>query len=277
MSADPYREFREAVDRPEEKIDLGRAALTIALPDYPELDLEACLVRLDLLAQDVADRLGPDAGAFRALAALNHVLFAQHGFRGNREDYFDPKNSFLNEVLERKQGIPITLSVLYMEVAGRVGLKIDGVGFPGHFLVKCAAGGEEIIIDPFNGGEIKSRSDLERLLFQAAGGGVGLRDEMLATTSKKNILRRMLANLKMIYMSRADWLKCLAALDRLLIVYPDSAEELRERGAVYLKLDCFPQARADLESYLRIRPDAEDAAAVREQIARLSKEATQIH
>ncbi|HVO95489.1 MAG TPA: transglutaminase-like domain-containing protein, partial [Terriglobales bacterium] len=166
MAVDPYREFRQAVDRPEDLIDLGRAALTIALPDYPTLDIAACLAQLDELAVAVTQRGGAAADVYRLLAALNTVLFTERGFRGNRDNYFDPKNSFLNEVLARKTGIPITLSVVYVEVAQRIGLPLDGVGFPGHFLVKHATGGEEIVIDPFAGGEVRSREDLEGMLRQ---------------------------------------------------------------------------------------------------------------
>ena len=136
MVTDPYQAFRQAVDRPEDTIDLGRAALTIALPDYPDLDVAACLARIDDLAVEVTQRCGAEADVYRSLAAFNTCCFTEHGFRGNRDDYFDPKNSFLNEVLERKTGIPISLSVLYMEVAQRIGLALAGVGFPGHFLVK---------------------------------------------------------------------------------------------------------------------------------------------
>jgi regulator of sirC expression with transglutaminase-like and TPR domain len=197
---DPYREFRQAVDRGEERIDLGRAALTIALTDYPELDIAAYLARLDQLAVEVTNRCDTGGNADEWLAALNDVLFNRHGFRGNQNDYYDPKNSFLNEVIERKQGIPITLSVLYMEVAQRIGIALDGVGFPGHFLVKHAHAGGEILIDPFHHGEMKSRDDLRRILDGVYGGTVALRGEFLKTAGKKDILKRMLGNLKAIYL-----------------------------------------------------------------------------
>jgi regulator of sirC expression with transglutaminase-like and TPR domain len=277
LSTDPYREFRQAVDGPEEKIELSRAALTIALTDYPDLDIPAYLARIDLLASEVAGRLGPEADIYRSIAALNYVLFSQYGFRGNQDDYFDPKNSFLNEVIERKTGIPITLSILYMEVARRVGPRLDGVGFPGHFLVKWAAGGEEIVIDPFNSGEIMSRQGIDKMLFDLYGGKVEFHSDFLAPASKKDILKRMLANLKAIYINGNDLVRSLAALDHLLILDPTSAVETRDRGVVYLRLECYPQARADFETYLRLRPDAEDAAVVREQLVRLAKKPTRIH
>jgi regulator of sirC expression with transglutaminase-like and TPR domain len=277
LSTDPYRDFRQAVDRPEEKIELGRAALTIALTDYPNLDVLSYLARIDGLAMEVSRRLDSDADFYRSLAALNYVLFKQNGFHGNREEYFDPKNSFLNEVIDRKTGIPITLSVLYMEVAERVGLALEGIGFPGHFLVKYMGAGEEIVIDPFNGGEIRSHEDLEKMLVNLYGGKVVFHGDLLAAATKKDILKRMLANLKAIYINRSDLVKALSVLDHLTILDPASAEDIRDRGAVYLRLECYGQAREDFETYLRLRPDAEDATLVREQLVRLAKEATRIH
>jgi regulator of sirC expression with transglutaminase-like and TPR domain len=278
VSTDPYhRDFRQAVDRPEDKIDLGRAALTIALTDYPNLDVLDYLARIDQLAGEVASRLDSEADIYRSMAALNYVLFKQHGFHGNRKDYFDPKNSFLNEVIERKTGIPITLSVLYMEVAQRVGLALDGVGFPGHFLVKCVGDGEEIVIDPFDGGEIKSRANIDKMLFNLYGGKVAFHSDLLAPSTKRDILKRMLANLKAIYINENDLVKSLSVLDRVLILDPASAEDARDRGVVYLRLECYAQAREDFETYLRLRPDADDAILVREQLARLAKQVTRIH
>lgn len=277
MATDPYHEFRKAVDRPEEQIDLGRAALTIALTDYPDLDVASYLARIDHVALEVSRRLDSEGDIYRSIAALNYVLFKQYGFHGNRNDYFDPKNSFMNEVIERKTGIPITLSVLYMEVAKRVGLMLDGVGFPGHFLVKRIGEPHEIVIDPFNGGEIKSREDLDRMLFNLQGGKIGFHSDFLAASTKKDILKRMLANLKAIYVNGNDLVKSLSVLDHLLILDPTAAEDTRDRGVVYLKLECYTQARQDFETYLRLRPQAEDALLVREQIVRLVKEVTRIH
>jgi regulator of sirC expression with transglutaminase-like and TPR domain len=277
LSTDPYRDFRQAVERPEENIELGRAALTIALTDYPGLDISDYLARIDRLATEVMGRLGPEADIYRSIAALNYVLFRRHGFRGNRDDYFDPKNSFLNEVIERKIGIPITLSVLYMEVARRAGLTLDGVGFPGHFLVKRVGGGEEIVIDPFNNGEIMSREEIDKMLFDLYDGKVVFHSDFLASSTKKDILKRMLTNLKAIYINGNDLVRSLAALDRLVILDPASAVDIRDRGMVYLRLEYYAQAREDFETYLRLRPDAEDATLVREQLVRLAKEATRIH
>ncbi len=277
MANDPYREFRQAVDRPEELIDLGRAALTIALDEYPNLDIAACLSRIDELAVRVAGRAGGESNVYRLIAALNTVLFKEQGFGPNRDNYFDPKNSFLNEVLERKTGIPITLSVLYMEVALRVGLPLCGVSFPGHFLVKYSSADEEIVIDPFNGGEIKSQENLERLLDAQYGGKLAMQPEFLEGASKKQILKRMLNNLKVIYLREEAALKALPVLDRLVILDPASAEDVHDRGVVYLRLECFQQALEDLQRYLQLAPQARDAQSIREKIIELTKQVSLIN
>jgi regulator of sirC expression with transglutaminase-like and TPR domain len=274
---DPYQAFRQAVDRPEEKIDLGRAALTIALSNYPNLDIAAYLTRIDQLAVEVVQRCDASGDVFRSIAALNYVLFSEHGFSGNADDYYDPKNSFLNEVIERKTGIPITLSVLYMEVAQRVGVALDGVGFPGHFLVKCVNHGAEIVIDPFDHGEIKSQDELSRMLERLYGRAIGLKSEFLKPASKTDILKRMLGNLKAIYLKVNDLVKLLGVLDQVIILDPAGAETIRDRGSVYLRLECYAQARTDFETYLRLVPQADDAEAVREQLVSLAKKVTLIH
>ena len=274
---DSHQDFRQAVDRPQDDIDLGRAALTIAEGDYPGLDIGAYLARIDRLAVAVTERLAAQSSVYRSVAALNTVLFQEQGFRGNRDDYFNPKNSFLNEVIERKTGIPITLSVLYMEVARRIGLPLQGIGFPGHFLVKHGGGNEEIVIDPFNGGEIKSREKLGQMLYDLYGGKVAFHADFLEAMTKKQILRRMLNNLKMIYLRDNDLMKSLSVMERLLILDPAAAEDIRDRGLIYLKMECFKQALQDLENYLRLAPRAHDAEAVREQMVDLAKQVSQIH
>lgn len=282
MVDDPHEDFRRAVDGPDEAIDLARAALVIARSDYPDLDTGAYISRLDQLSIQVSRRLeGPAAQSARnvdrSIAALNHVLFEEHGYQGNREDYFDPKNSFLNQVIELKRGIPITLSVLYMEIARRIELPLQGVGFPGHFLVKYSDDKEEIIIDPFNRGEIRSLTSLKKLLRHLYGGRIAFQPGLLDAVTKKQILRRMLNNLKAAYLRENDLLKGLYVLHRLLILEPNSAEDLRDRGAVHLKLECFNQALEDFETYLRLFSEAEDAPLIRERVIDLKKQVTQIH
>lgn len=277
LTNDPYKEFRQAVDRAETDIDLGKAALTIATSDYPDLDINAYLSRIDALATAVAARLGAEADVYRSIAALNFVLFQEQAFRGNREHYFDPRNSFLNEVLDRKTGIPISLSILYIEVAHRIGLSLQGVGFPGHFLVKYPADNEEIVVDPFNRGEILSQQNLETMLYRLYGGKIVYEPHLLEAISKKQILKRMLNNLKIIYLRQNDFIKGLSIVERLMVLDPVSGEDIRDRGLIYLQLECFKQALEDLESYLRLAPHAEDAPAIRQQVTVLTRQVAQIH
>lgn len=277
MANDPYKDFRQAVHRVETEIDLGRAALAIAASDYPNLDIDAYLSRIDGLAGAAEARLAPDADVYRSITALNYVLFKEHGFRGNREHYFDPKNSFLNEVLERKTGIPISLSVLYIEVARRIGLSLQGIGFPGHFLIKYLGDNEEIVLDPFNQGEILSRRSLETMLYRLYGGNIVFEPHLLESISKKQILRRMLNNLKLLYLRKNELIKALSVVERLMVLDPACGEDIRDRGLIYLQLECFKQALEDLEAYLRVAPHAEDALEIRKQVTILIRQVAHIH
>jgi regulator of sirC expression with transglutaminase-like and TPR domain len=269
--------FSQAVRCPDEEVDLGRASLAIAYQEYPNLDIESYLVRLNQLATLIQDRSGEENDPYRTIAATNYVLYRQERFQGNRDSYYDPRNSFLNEVMDRKCGIPITLSVLYMEVARRVGLLLHGVGFPGHFLVKYATDEEEIIIDPFHGGEVRSVEDLEKMLDEIYRGQVAFQPEFLSPVSKKQIIKRMLNNLKAIYLHQGDLLRALSIVERLVILEPNSPQELRDRGLLYLRLEYFPQALQDLEAYLTRAFPREDADEIRKQVLLLRRRVTQIH
>ena len=259
------------------EIDLAGAALAVAQDEYPALRPEVYLAKLDEYAARVRAFAGGETNPYRLVASMNYVLFKQEGFRGNRGDYYDPRNSFLNDVIERKKGIPITLSVLYMEVAARAGLKLRGVGFPGHFLVKYEDDEDEIVIDPFDKGEVRTLEDLQTLLDGLYNGKVSLRPEFLAAVTHRQIIHRMLNNLKGIYLSEENLLKALSAAERLVILEPSSAPEIRDRGMLYLKLECFQQAIGDLETYLRLAPDASDIDDVREQVVELKKGAARLH
>jgi regulator of sirC expression with transglutaminase-like and TPR domain len=202
---------------------------------------------------------------------LNDTFFGEFGFRGNTENYFDARNSFLNDVIERRTGIPITLSVVYMEVARRIGLRIFGVGMPGHFLVKYQDEVEEILLDPFNGGRLLLEEDCFRMVLRMYQGGVVFRRSYLDAVSKKQILTRMLQNLKGIYTQSGAQHKTLGVIERVLLITPDAPTELRDRGLVYASIGRFNEALTDLESYLRREPSASDAASIKEKIAELKK------
>jgi regulator of sirC expression with transglutaminase-like and TPR domain len=277
MAEERHRIFRAAVELPDDEIDLGRAALAIAQEEYPTLDIQTYLGRLDQLAAVVRDRSAGENSPYRLIASLNYVLFTQEGYRGNRDDYYDPRNSFLNEVIERRIGIPIALSVLYMEVARRADLRLHGVGFPGHFLVKYTGDEGEIVVDPFDKGEVRTTEELQEMLDRLYGGKVRLQPEFLSRVSNRQIIQRILANLKAIYVREENFHKAVSVVERLVILDPVSADEIRDRGLLYLKLERFSEAVDDLETYLRLAPDAADAEEILEQVLALKERPAQVH
>ena len=251
-------------DVEDEKIDLIRAALLIARTEYPNLDIEAYAARMEELARRVAS-LAPDIDPQRTLAALNQVLFEEVKLRGNREDYYDPRNSFLNDVLERGLGIPITLSIVYMEVARRVGFHLSGVGMPGHFLLKhYCEGGEEMLIDCFNRGDILSRQDCQSRLDEIYSGEMTLRPEFLHPISRRQILTRMLNNLKTVYLSTRNFRKALPIQDLILVIYPRSSEDVKQRALLRYSMGMHGLAAEDLDEYLKMSPNASDADEIKQ-------------
>src|SRR3990172_1864912 len=258
--------FTRLVRRPETAIDLAEAALVIAQEEYPELEVARYLSCLDGMGAEVRARVGSVEDPHRLIAALGDYLFHEQGFHGNSDDYYDPRNSFLNDVLDRRIGIPITLSAVYMEVGRRLGLPLHGVGMPGHFLVKYAGPDEEIVIDPFNGGALLSHADCQRMLDRIYQGKVAFEPRFLATVGTRQILSRMLNNLKAIYFKKQEFSKALSVVERLLIVEPGSATEVRDRGLLLSQLKRFPEATADLERYLKLAPGAEDVQVISDHL-----------
>ena len=256
--------FREMVSRPPEQMDLAAAALLIALDEYPELNVSDYLERIDLLAKRTSAQLRSDAEKrpMEAIESINYQLFEIEGFRGNQEDYYDPRNSFLNDVLDRKTGIPITLSVLYMEVGRRIGLKIEGVGMPGHFVVKCKHNGAEIFVDTFEHGEILLEEGCERKLTQLHGRDFQFNRACLDAVNHNQILTRMLRNLKAIYWNQQNYAKALSVVEKILLINPTAAAEIRDRGFAHYQLNHLSSAINDWSRYLELRPSAPDAAEV---------------
>ena len=256
--------FREMVSRPPEQMDLAAAALLIALDEYPELNVSDYLERIDLLAKRTSAQLRSDAveRPMEAIESINYQLFEIEGFRGNQEDYYDPRNSFLNDVLDRKTGIPITLSVLYMEVGRRIGLKVEGVGMPGHFIVKCKHNGAEIFIDAFGRGEILLEEGCERKLTQLHGKDFQFNRSCLDAVNHSQILTRMLHNLKAIYWNQQNYAKAIGVIEKLLLINPTAAAEIRDRGFAHYQLNHLSPAIRDWSRYLELRPGAPDAAEV---------------
>ena len=256
--------FREMVSRPPEQVDLAAAALLIALDEYPGLNVSGYLERIDVLAERTSAQLHFDAAErpMETIESMNYQLFEIEGFRGNQEDYYDPRNSFLNEVLDRKKGIPITLSVLYMEVGRRIGLKIEGVGMPGHFIVKCKHNGAEIFVDAFGRGEILLEEGCQRKLTQLHGEDFPFNRSYLDAVNYTQILTRMLHNLKAIYWNQQNYAKALGVIEKLLLINPTAAAEIRDRGFAHYQLNHLSPAIKDWSRYLELRPSAPDAAEV---------------
>lgn len=270
--------FAEMMSRQEDEIFLTEAALVLAKEvEYPDLYVDEYLGKIDLMVNEIKERVRDKTDPYSLINEINGHLFAEEGFRGNENDYYDPKNSFLNDVLDRKTGIPITLSVLYMEVAGGLNLRLSGVGFPGHFIVKYAGMREEVFIAPFNKGKILSEKDCREMLNRTYGEGAWFQREFLQAVTKKRILARMLHNLKGIYLNSGNHHKALSVTDMILLINPGAVNELRDRGLLYYRLECFAQALSDLETYLKYAPDAEDAGTIKSYIPMLRESAGKVN
>ena len=241
---------------------LAQAALVIARVEYPRLDPEPYLAMLDAMGEAArrhierhAEGTGSSTPA-SCVQALNAYLFDEMGFVGNRKQYEDPRNSCLNEVLERRTGIPITMSVVYMEVARRAGLRIDGVNFPGHFLVRCCEGkprtGAGLIIDPFHGGALLTEHDCRMLLQRHVGDEVAFSKSLLASATRPQVISRMLLNLKRLYVHMRSFPQAREVTEMLLALTPSSLSELRDRGLLAYHLNDFTSALRDLQAYLKL-------------------------
>ena len=271
-------QFAELVAREDDRIELARACLQIAQDAYPGLDVDGYVGELERFARRLRTRFAPGALAEDRVIALNEFLFDDLGFGGNTDDYYDPRNSYLNEVIDRRTGIPITLSVLYLEIGRRIGLPLEGVSFPGHFLVRLPLRGGTLVLDPFSGGvpqpEAELRERLKRVIPRDALGGVPVAElpleQFLEPASNRQILARLLRNLKGVYREKDRPERLLAVLNRMLVVVPDSAAELRDRGFVYQRLECWRPALQDLTEYLRREPDAPDQDEVRAKLVDLT-------
>jgi len=261
---------------------LDRAALEIARIGHPDLDPAPTLTELDALADGLRPSLTRGASPATSAHMLARHLFEDCGFHGNRADYYDPRNSFLNDVVERRLGIPISLSVLAIEVGRRLDIPIEGVGFPGHFLVRVAGAGSPVLLDCFQGGIPVDPDDLLsrlRSLAETSGGPdfAQVPPRFLEGASTPAVLARMLRNLLRIYLEQRAHPQALAAVDLLLVLTPRSAEDLRTRARLYETLECFASAADDLRRYLSVAPRADDAAEVKKMLERLDADAPTLH
>ena len=269
--------FERILAEKDEKIDLARACLMIAEDAYPGLDVERYMGEIEGMAHRLRARPKQSGAIEERIIALNEFLFEELGYWGNTDDYYDPRNSYLNEVIDRKTGIPITLSILYMELGRRIGLPLEGISFPGHFLVRLRLRGGVLILDPFAGGAPQSEAELRQRLQRVIPEGASdlsvaelPLEQFLEPASNRQILARVLRNLKGIYRDaeRAD--RLVQVLDRMLLVAPEAAGELRDRGLAYQRLECWRAALKDLGDYLARDPGAPDAEDVRTVLVELA-------
>jgi regulator of sirC expression with transglutaminase-like and TPR domain len=267
MLMDPLEPFRELARTPDARVDLTRAALEVARIEHDDLDVDGEVARLDALAGRA--RATSARGTQAALDHLVTFLFEEEGFRGNDKEYYDPRNSCLNDVLDRRLGIPITLSVLTMEVGRRIGVEVDGVGLPGHFIVGARIGGRRVFLDPFNGGTVLTPERAEAIAARAVGRPVKLEEAHWAASSKHQIVVRMLRNLKGIYAKREDWPRALGVVERLLILEAESGVHRRDRGTVLVRMGRLWEGATEWERYLLRFPNAPDADGFRDELRKV--------
>lgn len=264
----------------DESVPLLGTALLIARDEYPGLDADL----YDTLAQSHAEHLRAEIEAIDSwplkMAAINRHLFEELGYTGNHDEYYDPRNSYLNEVFERRLGNPISLAMVQMEVARRLGVPLDGVSFPGHFLVRLPVDDGILVMDPFNGGRPLGADELRERAKPHLGGDIpddNALMHILDPASHRAILIRMLRNLHGVYAERDQWDRAARSADRVLKLAPEQPEALRDRGLAYLNMDYQHGARHDLARYLQLAPEAADAGVMRERLVELNTSRSRMH
>lgn len=261
---------------PDHAIDPTIAALLIARSEYPDLDEALYGDRLEVMAETLKSRISSSMTPEDRIDQANTLLFAEEAFRGNRREYYDPRNSFLNEVLDRKLGIPITLSLVYMHVGKKAGLPLYGVGAPGHFLVGFLAEKRRIFIDPFNAGRVMTEQQC-RSMFLTQFQGANPPSTFLDPVWPKQILIRLMRNLKGIYSRTGEEVKTLRMIHWILILDPKSPQELRERGLIYEAMGDSDRAIKDLQAYVELSAEAQDLENVMLKIEKLKHTPTWVH
>jgi regulator of sirC expression with transglutaminase-like and TPR domain len=260
------RRFREIAGLPEPALDLVEASLVIALEDEPRLDIDRYLQQVSEWSEAVRGRLEGSRDVERIVESINRLLFEEEGFHGEDEDYYDPRSALLNETLDKHAGLPIALSILYIELSRRVGAEAAGISLPGRFLVKFSGAFGQVVVDPFDGGRVLTTIELQKLLDAVYGGGVRLREHHLRSFTSKEILARELAQLKAAYLVRHDLVRAAASIDRLLILDQNDPYELHDRASVAVQMHEYREAIECFQRYLSLMPHAENVVRVREQI-----------
>ncbi len=271
--------FEALAAQDDASIDVALGAALIARDVYGTLDVEALLERFDELAAPLEGRGLSEAPPRVQAEELSRHVFAGLGFSGNEADYYDPKNSLLPDVLDRRLGIPISLALVYCEIAHRLGVVAHGVGFPGHFLVRLEdpEARSPIFLDPFFGGRMLDEDELTRLLYRVTGKNEPIRPDFLAAASPRSMLVRMLVNLRSIYLQRGDSARAMLAIDRIVCLLPNSPDALRDRGLLSARLGATAAAASDLERFLQLAPSAEDAPQIRARVAELRAKRAVLH
>ena len=269
--------FFTFAELPDEEIDLIGAALLIARTTYPRLDETVYLQYLSELTERLQSQLNKADRPVAMIEKLNRILFEEEGFHGNRHNYFDPDNSFINRVMDRKLGIPITLSLIYTEVGQGAGLNLYGIPLPGHFITALFYESGRLFIDPFNQGDILSEEECRIMVRGRLGDKEAFDTRRLTPARPKEILIRMLRNLKAIYLHANNDMKAFEMLHWILTIDPDATVELRERGLLYEALENTDQAVKDFERYLELSPGVETERVIGSKIKRLKKQTTRIH
>jgi regulator of sirC expression with transglutaminase-like and TPR domain len=252
---------------------LLEATLQIAAEEHEDMDALAQIARVETIGQEAAARVAPLDNPFARLDALRVFLFDDLGFKGNVDQYDDPRNSYLDDVLERKLGIPLTLSILVIEIARRAGMPAEGVGLPGHFIVRVEEFGRSLLIDPFHGGHIVTVEDCKELVVRTTGRASLFRKDSLDASTPRAMLTRLLLNLKRIHLAQGDYIRALSVVERLLVLAPGDAKEIRDRGLLLAHLGQSGAAAQDLESYLALAPGAADVESVKGRLAWIRKRA----
>ncbi|HXH21069.1 MAG TPA: transglutaminase-like domain-containing protein [Dehalococcoidia bacterium] len=264
------RLFAANIKRREDRIDLALAALLIAIEEYPHLVVEDYLERLDQLAAGLAVEIDLEADLRTLARTIGAFMAHEQGFEGDADDYYNPRNSYLNEVMDRRRGIPISLGLLYMEVARRVNVALLPVGMPSHFLLKLQRDGEEVFLDPFHRGQVLDHYGARDLFASFHHGRIPFSDSMLAAITKRQVLTRMLNNLKAIYIQADDYERALRIVELLTLIAPWDLDEVRDRGLLRFRLNRFEDAIPDLEAYCRYGPPGPEIETVRDALRRIT-------
>lgn len=266
-------QFEHFLTQPDQQINLAEAALMVARLEYPDLDIDTYMQRIYQMAGDIRSSLPAQPNAAEILSRLNQVLFIEQGYEGNSSHYYDPRNSFLNDVLDRKLGIPTSLSILYMELASELGVPLDGVSFPGHFLVKLEIDDGAIVLDPYFGGISLTEDDLDDRIQEYYGEQVKRHhyQGLLATSSKKDIIVRVMRNLRNLYMEDKQWEKALTMADTMIGLDDDKADAVKARAVIFDSLECCQPALRDYKEWLRLDPANQESQDIRKRISELSE------